>query len=135
MPKTAATNESVFTKIIKRELPATIFYEDAEFIVIDNINHVAPVHFLVIPKKPYRSLEEVALTDDHFHAKIVQIARQVAKQLGIEKSYKLFMNVGEQVQAVHHLHLHVTGGWDQSATREELDQVGMRLHDDGLKKT
>jgi histidine triad (HIT) family protein len=128
------TEPSVFTKIINRELPATIFYEDDEFIAIDNINHVAPVHFLVIPKKPYATLEEVSVDDVQFHAKILQIARQVAKKLSIEKSYKLFMNIGEQVQVVHHVHLHVTGGWDQSATREELEQVGMRLHNDGLKK-
>lgn len=135
MAKDAANEDSVFTKIINRELPATIQYEDDEFIVIDNISPVAPIHFLVIPKKPYRTLEEVALEDTQFHARLLQVARQVAKKLGIGDSYKLFMNVGDQVQAVKHLHLHVTGGWNKSVSREELDEVALKLHDDGLKSS
>lgn len=131
--KDTVNEDSVFTKIINRELPATIHFEDDEFIAIANINPVAPVHFLVIPKKPYQTLEEVKLNDTQFHARLLQVARTVAKQLDIQDSYKLFMNVGPQVQAVHHVHLHVTGGWNKEATLQELDAVGMKLHDDGLK--
>ena len=133
MANTTSDEVSVFTKIINRELPATIQFEDDEFIVIDNIYPVAPVHFLVIPKQPYATLEEVELDDTHFHARMLQIAREVAKKLGIQDSYKLFMNVGTQVQAVHHVHLHVTGGWAKTSSIEDLDAVGMKLHDDGLK--
>lgn len=129
-----AAEPSVFTKIIKRELPATIRYEDDEFIVIDNIAPVAPVHLLIIPKQPYASLEAVDPEDTQFHARLLQVARLAAKQLGIQKNYKLFMNVGSQVQAIHHLHLHLTGGWATTSTREELDEAALKLHDDGLKQ-
>ena len=66
-------------------------------------------------------------------ARMLQVARIVAKKLGIQDSYKLFMNVGTQVQAVHHVHLHVTGGWAKTSSIEELDEVAMKLHNDGLK--
>lgn len=105
--------ESIFTKIINKELPSTIQYEDDEFIVINDIYPKAPVHVLIIPKKAYRSLEEVEINDDVFHAKLLKLARQMAKQLGIVENYKLFMNIGNLVQDVPHLHLHLMGGWKQ----------------------
>lgn len=125
--------DSVFTKVINRELPGTIHYEDSQFIVIDSIDPVAPVHVLVIPKKPHKTLEDVSIDDDVFHARILQIARMVAKKLGISDNYKLFMNVGSKVQAVHHIHLHVTGGWESSVTRDEIDAAAKELHTAGLK--
>lgn len=128
-----SSEPSVFTKIINRELPATIQYEDDEFIVIDNINPVAPVHFLVITKEPYGSLEEIDPNNVELLGRMIQVARKVAQQLGIAHSYKLFMNVGAQVQMIHHVHLHVTGGWQKDVPRAELDRVAMKLHDDGLK--
>lgn len=133
MADTATQEPSVFTKIINRELPATIQYEDDEFIVIDNIAPVAPIHVLVIPKHPYRSLEEVNLEDEQLHGRLLIVARKVAQKLGISHSYKLFMNVGSQVQQVHHIHLHLTGGWDKEKTASELDEVAAKLHNDGLK--
>lgn len=111
---------SVFTKIINRELPAKIHYEDDEFIVIDDIAPYAPVHVLIIPKHPYATLEEVDKKDIAFHSKILLLARKMAKQLGISKNYKLFLNVGLQVQLVHHIHLHLTGGWNLKKGREEI---------------
>ncbi len=110
---------SIFTKIINREIPSTIEYEDDEFIVIRDIHPHAPVHVLVIPKKEYTTLEEVDKADEHFHSKILLIARKVAKQLGISENYKLVMNVGEKMQIVPHIHLHLMGGWDQSAMEKE----------------
>lgn len=104
-------SDSIFSKIIKREIPSTIRFEDDDFIVIDDIHPAAPVHVLIIPKKPYESLEAVELADAAFHAKLLQTARQVAKDLGIADNYKLFMNVGKEVQDVPHLHLHLMGGY------------------------
>jgi histidine triad (HIT) family protein len=124
--------DSIFSKIIRREIPASIRYEDDEFIVIDDIRPAAPVHMLVIPKHPYQRLEDVDIDDEHFHARLLQVGRLSARKAGIEKNYKLFMNVGKKVQAVHHIHLHVTGGWPEDATREELDITAKKLHDDGL---
>lgn len=104
-------SDSIFTKIIKREIPSTVRFEDDDFIVINDLYPKAPIHVLIIPKKPYESLEAVQLDDDLFYAKLLKTARQVAKDLGIADNYKLFMNVGKQVQDVHHLHLHLMGGY------------------------
>lgn len=125
---------SLFSKIINREIPATIRYEDATFIAIDDIHPVAPIHILIIPKKPYATLEQVTLEDVTFHAQLLLTARKVAKLVGIADNYKLFMNVGTQVQAIHHIHLHLTGGW-HATSREELDAISKKMHDDGLPET
>lgn len=130
----ANTSKSIFTKIINREIPANIRYENDEFIAIDDINPAAPVHILIIPKKPYETLEEVEQNDEKFHANLFLTARKVAKLAGIEKNYKLFMNVGLKVQAVHHIHLHLTGGW-KNMSLKELDETAKKLHDDGLPST
>ena len=107
-------SDSIFSQIIKRQIPAHIEFEDQNFIVIHDIHPKAPVHVLIIPKKAYRSLEEVALDDDQFYIELLKLARQMAKQLKINDNYKLFMNVGKQVQDVQHLHLHLLGGWSQT---------------------
>ena len=102
---------SIFTKIINREVPATIYFEDADFIVIKDIHPAAPVHALIIPKHPYQTLEDVDLEDTEFLGKLLQTARTVALQLHIANNYKLVMNVGKDIQAVPHTHLHLLGGW------------------------
>lgn len=103
--------ETIFSKIIRRELPSTIVFEDDEFIAIKNIYPKAPVHILLIPKKDYESLEAVELDNDAFYIKLLKRARLIAKDLKIADNYKLFMNVGKKVQGVQHLHLHIMGGW------------------------
>lgn len=113
---------SIFTKIINREIPAKIEYEDDQFIAIHDIHPAAPVHILVIPKDQLETLESVPVEDESFHAKLLKVARQVAQKMGISDNYKLMMNVGKQVQAVHHIHLHLLGGWDKAKSLEELDQ-------------
>jgi histidine triad (HIT) family protein len=107
---------SIFTKIINREIPATIHYEDDDFIAINDIHPEAPVHVLLIPKKEWQTLEDVAIADEEFHKRLLVTARLVAKQLGIQDNYKLLMNVGKEVQMVHHIHMHIMGGWDQNKT-------------------
>lgn len=103
--------DSIFTKIINREIPSTIRFENDDFIVINDLYPKAPVHVLIIPKKAYESLEAVDFDNDLFYAKLLKTARLVAKDLGIAENYKLFMNVGKKVQDVHHLHLHLMGGY------------------------
>lgn len=110
-------SDSIFSKIINRELSATIRHEDDEFIVIDDIHPKAPIHILIIPKKAYRTLEEVEMNDDAFYAKLLKLARLMAKKLGTADNYKLFMNVGDKVQDVSHLHLHLMGGYEGSRGR------------------
>jgi histidine triad (HIT) family protein len=104
-------NESVFSKIIQRKLPSTIHFEDEEFIVISSNDPKAPIHLLIIPKHPYLSLEEIAINDEKLHARLLLLCRKMAKKMNIADNYKIHINVGKQVQQVHHLHIHLLGGW------------------------
>ncbi len=104
-------SNSVFSQIIRREIPATIVFENDEFIAFKDIHPHAPVHVLVVPKVAYETLEDVPLEDDGFHARLLKTGRIVAAHIGIADNYRLVMNVGKSVQAVHHVHLHVLGGW------------------------
>ncbi|HSW89537.1 MAG TPA: HIT domain-containing protein [Patescibacteria group bacterium] len=103
--------DSVFTKIIKRQIPSTIRFEDDEFIAFDDIHPHAPIHVLVVPKKQYETLEQVPMEDTNFHARLLLIGREVARIMGISENYRFALNIGKELQAVHHVHLHVLGGW------------------------
>lgn len=127
--------DSIFTKIINREIPSNIRYEDEDFIVIDDISPTAPIHVLIIPKKPYETLQDVPMEDSQLYSGLLVTARRMAEQLGIQENYKLFMNVGKIVQAVHHIHLHLLGGWDASVTRKELDAESRRYQTSGRLPT
>lgn len=118
-----SSEKTLFSKIIDREIPATIRYEDDQFIAIDDIQPIAPIHVLIISKHPYASLEDVPDTDAAFHHNLLLTARKVAKQLNIADNYKLMMNVGKRVQEIHHIHLHLLGGWDNKTNREKLDSL------------
>jgi len=104
--------DSIFTQIIERKIPATIQYEDENFIAFNDIHPRAPIHVLIVPKQPYESLEKISLDDDQFHAQLLVTIRKVAQRLNITENYKIFMNVGKRVQDVQHLHVHLLGGWD-----------------------
>ena len=105
-------NKTVFEKIRDREIPARIVYEDEEFIAFEDIKPAAKVHVLIVPKVPYPTLEAVAM-DDQMQLRLLQLARKLARQLNIVDNYKLHLNVGDKVQAVPHLHLHLLGGFTQ----------------------
>jgi histidine triad (HIT) family protein len=111
----------IFCKIINGEIPSTIRYQDDDFIAFNDINPIAPVHVLIVPKKPIGSLEDFDQNNIQQHGKLLLVARKVAQKLGIQDNYKLFMNVGKKVQLVHHLHLHLYGGWNKE-TRKKIDE-------------
>jgi histidine triad (HIT) family protein len=104
------SKKTIFECICDREIPGEFVYEDEEVMVIKDIHPAAPVHLLVIPKIAHPTLEDLH-PDDDLPGKLIKVARQVAKAQGIDKNYKLMMNVGRQVQAVPHIHLHLLGGW------------------------
>lgn len=103
---------SIFTKIIKREIPADIVFENEEIIAIKDINPQAPVHILIIPKKEIPTINDLTLDDLPLIGKLVDAARQIAKEKGIEQDgYRLVFNVNEGAgQTVFHIHLHLIGG-------------------------
>lgn len=105
-------SDNIFLKIIRKEIPADIVYEDDEIIAFRDIRPIAPVHILVIPKKPIESMTTVKEEDASLIGKMFLIAKRIAEDLNIsEKGYKLLIRVGKDGgQEVPHLHLHLLGG-------------------------
>jgi histidine triad (HIT) family protein len=105
-------SETVFQKIIRGEIPADIVYEDEEVLAFKDIHPIAPVHILIIPKKPIESIALMEDEDAPVVGKMFLVARNIARDLNIsEKGYKLLIRVGKGGgQEVPHLHLHLLGG-------------------------
>ncbi len=102
-------NETIFSKIIKREIPADIIYEDDLAIAFRDVNPQAPVHFLVIPKKPIVKLSEATSEDQSLLGHLLLVASKVAVQESLT-SFRLVTNNGAEAgQSVFHLHIHVLG--------------------------
>ncbi len=103
---------SVFTKIINRELPATIVYEDDDIVAFVPIRLQAPVHLLIAPKKEIYTINDATEEDIMVLGKMFLVAKKLAKENGIsETGYRLAMNINEDAgQSVFHLHLHLLGG-------------------------
>lgn len=104
--------ESIFTKVINREIPASIVYEDDEYIAFDDISPQAPVHILIVPKKPIATINDVDESDSAMLGKIFVIAKKIAKDKGIsDDGYRLVFNCNEGAgQTVFHIHCHLIGG-------------------------
>ena len=102
----------IFCKIINGEIPSNKVYEDDEILAFKDINPVAPVHILVIPKKHINSLNEIKEEDEKLIGKIFTTIKQIAKEQGIaENGYRIVNNCGEDGgQEVKHLHFHILGG-------------------------
>ncbi|MEM1366742.1 MAG: histidine triad nucleotide-binding protein [Cyanobacteria bacterium P01_H01_bin.15] len=104
-------SETIFGKIIRREIPADILYEDERVLAFRDINAQAPVHFLVIPKKPIPQIELAAPVDQNLLGHLLLTAQKVATQEGLTNGYRFVINNGSDGgQTVYHLHLHVLGG-------------------------
>ena len=103
---------TIFTKIINKEIPADILFEDDDVLAFRDINPQAPIHFLVIPKKEIRTLNDIEENDKDLIGKLFIIAKQLAKSEGIsEEGYRTIFNCNEHgAQTVYHIHLHVLGG-------------------------
>ena len=103
---------SLFTKIINREIPADIVYEDEEIIAFNDINPQAPVHVLIVPKKEIATLNDLELGDQEIIGKMFLTAKKLAVKLNIDKAgYRTVFNCNEHGgQTVFHIHLHLLGG-------------------------
>jgi histidine triad (HIT) family protein len=102
---------SIFAKIIAREIPADIVFEDDVCLAFRDIAPKAPVHILVIPKKPVVSLADLTEEDQAAMGRCVVVASIVAKQEGLANGYRLVVNSGaDGGQEVPHLHFHLLGG-------------------------
>jgi len=105
-------NDCLFCKIINREIPSDIVYEDDDMVVFTDIKPTTPVHLLVVPRRHIETLADMTDEDTMLAGKLIQTANHVAREKGIaEAGYRLVINSGlEAGQEIPHLHLHVMGG-------------------------
>ena len=105
-------SETIFSKIIRHEIPADVVYEDDEIMAFRDINPQAPVHVLIIPKIEIATLNDVRPAHAELIGKMVLTAQKIADQEGIaEDGYRLVMNCNRHgCQVVFHIHVHLLGG-------------------------
>ena len=105
-------SKTIFEKIIAREIPADIVYEDDSVLAFRDVNPKAPTHVLIVPKKPIARLAEAGPEDEALLGHLLFKAREVAASLGLNKSgYRLVINNGRDGgESVPHLHCHILGG-------------------------
>ncbi|XP_068031767.1 adenosine 5'-monophosphoramidase HINT1 [Anomalospiza imberbis] len=103
--------DTIFGKIIRREIPANIIYEDEQCLAFHDISPQAPTHFLVIPKKPIVRLSEAEDSDESLLGHLMIVGKKCAAKLGLTNGFRMVVNEGpEGGQSVYHVHLHVLGG-------------------------
>jgi len=105
-------SKTLFEKIVAREIPATIVYEDDRVAAFRDINPQAPTHILIVPKKPIPRLAEATPSDQQILGYLLLKAAEVAEKLGLKpRGYRLVFNNGPDAgEAVPHLHCHILGG-------------------------
>ena len=102
---------TIFSKIIRREIPADIVYEDELCLAFRDINPQAPVHVLLVPKQELARLSDAQPEHQALLGHLMLTAGKLARQLGVEDAFRLVVNNGAEAgQSVFHLHLHILGG-------------------------
>ncbi|MDC0832297.1 histidine triad nucleotide-binding protein [Leptolyngbya valderiana BDU 20041] len=103
--------DTIFGKIVRKEIPADIVYEDDLCLAFRDIAPQAPTHILVIPKKSLSSLADAQESDRDLLGHLLLTANQIAQQEGLSQGYRTIVNTGAEAgQTVFHLHVHVLGG-------------------------
>ena len=101
---------TIFEKIIAREIPAKIIWEDEDAIAFHDVNPQAPVHVLIVPKRSIARLGEATEKDTAILGKLLLIARDLANKLNLTSGYRIVINNGPDAgESVPHLHLHLLG--------------------------
>jgi histidine triad (HIT) family protein len=108
------SQECIFCKIINQEIPTEFLKENDDLVVFKDIHPLAPVHLLIVPRKHIRSINDLAEEDRSIVSNLVMTAKDMAKQLSVDKSgYRLFFNVEKGGgQEIFHLHMHLISGWE-----------------------
>ncbi len=105
------SEKTLFTRIIDRELPAEIIYEDDYCVAFRDINPQAPFHALVVPRKPIAMVADATAEDTEMLGKLLLAAAEVARRHGYGEAFRLVVNNGAAVgQTVFHVHVHVLAG-------------------------
>jgi histidine triad (HIT) family protein len=104
-------SKTIFAKIIDREIPARIAYEDDLCLAFHDVAPRAPMHILVIPKKPIEKLTDASAEDEATLGHLMRVAAKIATEQGYGEAFRLVVNNGEGAgQTVFHLHIHILGG-------------------------
>lgn len=102
--------ETIFSKIIRKEIPADIVYEDDLALAFRDVHPQAPIHILVIPKQPIVSLAQATTADATLLGHLLIVVKHIAEREGLDNGYRVVINTGEDGgQTVFHLHLHLLG--------------------------
>lgn len=103
--------KSIFARIIDGEIPAKLVYEDDQVVAFNDVNPQAPVHILIVPRKPIDRIENVGESDRALVGHMVFAAAKIAKEQQLADGYRLVFNNGDNAgQTVFHIHLHLLGG-------------------------
>lgn len=106
-------SDCIFCKIVSGDIPAKKIYEDDDVLAFHDIHPIAPVHFLVIPKRHIPSMAELAPEDSAVMGKVMTAAGKIAREQGCTDGFRSIINSGRVGrQEVYHLHVHVLGGPD-----------------------
>ena len=105
-------SDCIFCKIVKKEVPADIIYEDRDILGFDNIKREAPIHLLFIPKKHIEWSDDLENEKLFLFGSLMPIAKKIAKQKNIFDACKLIFNIGKTGH-IPHIHLHLLGGWEE----------------------
>lgn len=104
-------NDCIFCKIISGEIPSSKVYEDEKVLAFKDINPMAPVHILIIPKVHVEGVDKLTEEKASVVSHIVMVAKQLAEEYHLDNGYRIVSNVGEDGgQTVRHLHFHLLGG-------------------------
>lgn len=102
---------TIFAKIIRKEIPADIVFENERVLAFKDLNPQAPVHVLIVPKKAISKVSDSEDADQALLGELILVARDLAKEFGFNKGFRLVINDGEDGgQSVAHLHVHLLGG-------------------------
>lgn len=102
--------DCIFCKIVNKEAPADIIYEDDKIIAFKDVNPYAPIHLLIVPRKHIPSVNHVEIDDKALIGDLILAAQKIAKEKNL-KGYKLLINVGRSAgQIIDHLHIHLLSG-------------------------
>ncbi len=105
------SEDTIFSRIIRREIPANIVYEDEHCLAFRDVNPQAPMHILIIPKKPIAKLVDAQANDQALLGHLLLKAGEIANNEGYGDAFRLVVNNGAKAsQTVFHLHVHILGG-------------------------
>ncbi|XP_030298777.1 adenosine 5'-monophosphoramidase HINT1 [Sparus aurata] len=106
-----AGGDTIFGKIIRKEIPATLIHEDDLCVAFNDVSPQAPIHILVVPKKPIAQLSLAEEGDAALLGHLMLVAKKCAKDAGLSEGYRIVVNDGKHGgQSVYHIHIHVLGG-------------------------